>query len=977
MRTICFLLVSFIIQAVGAQNSIGTNQAVTGMALNRFNSGEFESVIQLLDGSAELEHKYLVEMSKINLGKTEPDQLEEVVKANPKYYLNSQANFAIGSHHFRNNKYNLAERSLKAVDASSLKAEDRGDNYFMLGYILMGKKAYKPAGTYFQRARQAGLTNDSKLSYYEGFIAYHLNQKDAALAQLNKVIDNPDFGTSAKFFIAKIQLENKQYDEVVSLAQSELSDEKSITNSEFNQLIGEAYALQNQADKASNYFDKAIELHPGKPSAALYYQAGVANFKMGLKEKAIQFLTESGIRSGEYAQLSAFQLGRLYVSSNDKEKAVAAYVEAATSNDPEIKEESTFKSGKLLLDLKNYSEGINYLEDYRNRFESGRWRAEVEDLLAEAYLRTSNYDQAINHLIEIGINSSSNRSIYQKVTFRKAFLLFNDGYYVEAVKWFGESVSYPEDLTLKDDALFNIGESYFSLSNFDKAIESYEAQSKRSPETLYGLGYSNFNLSKYEECTTFFEQLLRSGTSGELKNDAELRLADAYYATKNYNRALALYERISRRQESSYVIYQIGIVNRNLDKRNEAIASFERVTQMSEDSLTDDAIFQIAQLRFENAEFQQSEFRFGSLISKFPSSNLIPEAYLNRALSRTNLGKLEESKSDFEYILNNHIDSQVAFNAILGLQELQGRGIEVGAIQDFIAKYRSANPDDESLEVIEFEFSKSEYFNLKYTEAAASFLKFVQTYPGSSYLADAKYYLADAYYRNDELDQARKYFSDIVTNRNKFSGRIFSRLGDINYRLTVYDSALIAYNSLLELNLSPKDNYNARAGLMKTNFAKEDYSQCLRLADEIIDSDWKPLNGERNAILTKGRSYIALDNTELAVENLQTLISESDRISAEASFLLAELQFKEGEYQTSLESLFAFNSKFGSYQDLIDQSYLLIAANYIQMEELFQAKATLRSIIQHSSNEDSRTQAQNQLSQIENLNLEDSTKTKQ
>ncbi len=977
MRTTCFLLLSLICNAVVAQNSIGNSQSATGRALQQFNSGEFESVIQLVGVSSELDHQYLAEMSKVNLEIANPDQLERTVKSNPKYYLNSQASFVIGDYYFRNKKYDKSEKALKACDASSLKVEDRKDYYFMLGYVSMGKKAYKSARSYFQRSQQLSVGEDVKLTYYQGFIAYHLDQKEVALSQLNKVKDDAEFGTSAKFFIAKIQLENGQYDEVVSLAQSELSDEKTVTNSEFNQLIGEAYALQNQADKASNYFDKAIELHPDQPSAALYYQAGVANFKMNLKEKAIRFLTEAGIRSGEYAQLSAFQLGRLYVSSGDKEKAVAAYIEASASDDAEIKEESTFKSGKLLLDLKNYSEGINYLEDYREDFENGKWKSESEDLLAEAYLRTSNYDQAINHLLEIGINSSSNRSIYQKVTFRKAFLLFNDGNYVEAIQWFDESVKYPEDQPLKDDAHFNRAEAYFNLSNYGKAIEAYQAQSERSPATLYGLGYSYFNLSKYQECTGYFEQLLRSTTSREIKNDAELRLADAYYATKNYDRSLALYNRISQRQNSSYVTYQIGIVNRNLNKKNEAISSFERVTRMEEDSLTDDAIFQIAQLRFENAEFEKSEFRYGSLISKYPSSNLIPEAYLNRAISRTNLNKMNDSKSDFEYILNNHINSKVAFNAILGLQELQGKGVEVAGIQDYISRYRSANPDDESLEVIEFEFAKSQYFNLKYDEASVSFLKFVETYPESSYLGDAKYYLADAYYRNDELEKAREYFNAIVANRNKFSGRVYSRLGDINYRLAAYDSALTAFNGMLALNLTPKDNYNGRAGLMKTYFAKEDFDQCLLMADEIIAADWKPLNGERNAVLTKSKSFIALQNNELAIENLEKLVNETDRISAEASFLIAQLQFDQSEHEESLESLFDFNSKFGSYQDLIDQSYLLIAGNYIQMDELFQAKATLRSIIQHSTNEEVRAQAQNQLSQIENQNLEDSTTTKQ
>ena len=287
----------------------------------------------------------------------------------------------------------------------------------------MQDQQFKSAQNYFSRATKL-ISGDSKLAYYQGFIAYQLDQKDIAISFLNGVGEESEFRTSAKFFLAKIKLDNKEYTAVINLAQSELSDDRSVTSSAFYQIIGEAYALQNQANKASNYFEKAINLHPAQPSAALYYQAGVANFKINLKVRAVEYLTKSGIRSGEYAHLSAFQLARLYVTSDELGKATAAYIEATTSIDSVIREESLFKAGKLLIGHGNYSEGINYLQDYRDEFSAGQWVAEAEGLLAEAFLRSSNYDLAINHLNEIGISSESHKRIYQKATFHKAILFF-------------------------------------------------------------------------------------------------------------------------------------------------------------------------------------------------------------------------------------------------------------------------------------------------------------------------------------------------------------------------------------------------------------------------------------------------------------------------------------------------------------------------------------------------------------------------
>ncbi|MEP5613327.1 MAG: tetratricopeptide repeat protein [Cyclobacteriaceae bacterium] len=978
MRVGCFIFLYYLFLVAAAQNPLGARQSKKSESLHLFDKGEFSAVIQLIGKDpVTLEEKYLVRMSEVHLSQEQPDLLKGLVKANPKYYLNSQANFALGQYQFYRGKMEVAERSLKAIDASALSEMKRAEYYFMRGYIAMQNKQYKAAQNYLQRAEKLQTGKSNELTYYQGFISYHLNQKDATKELLSKVVEDPEFGTSAKFFISKMSLEDKQYDEVIRLAQSELSDERSVTNSEFNQLVGEAYALQDQASKASNYFEKALDLHPGTPSAALYYQAGVANFKINLREKAVRYLTEAGIRSGDYAHLSAFQLGRLYVASEDKEKAVSAYIEASASSDMDIQEESVFMAGKLLLDNQNYSEGIKYLQDYRTGFVEGKWRVETEELLAEAYLRTSNYDQAIDHLREIGVASAVNKVIYQKVTFQKAYLLFNDGRFGESIEWFAESLKYPEDRSLQDDAYHNRAEAYFNLSQFDLAVRSYKMQSTLSPESLYGLGYTYFNLFKYKECIDYFEQFQRSNPSAVILRDAELRLADAYYGTKQYEKALGLYGKLSHNQPSTYLTYQVGIVNRNLDRKEKAVAAFEQVLKMEPDTLTDDAILQIAQIRFESAQFEQAEFRFGSLIAKYPSSSRIPEAYLNRAICRTNLNKLQEAKSDFEFIVNNHLDSKVAFNAILGLQELQSKGLEVNDIQELIARYRELNPNDGSLEVVEFEYAKSQYFDLKYKDAVEAFQKFIKNYAGSSYLSEAKYYLADSYYRDSNLEQARERFREIAEVRNEFSGRVHTRLGDINFQLERYDDALSSYRDLIDLALSPKDNYNGQNGLMKAYYAKEGFENCLRIADIIIAAEWKPLNAERNALLTKGRCYIQLEDLDQAELSLRPLTEQSDRISAEASFLIAKMQSSKGEYQNSLDLFFAFNSKFGSYQDLIDQSYLQIANNYILMGDLFQAKATLRSILQHSDNEPLKEQASNQLNLIELQQPEDSIINKQ
>ena len=190
------------------------------------------------------------------------------------------------------------------------------------------------------------------------------------------------------------------------------------------------------------------------------------------------------------------------------------------------------------------------------------------------------------------------------------------------------------------------------------------------------------------------------------------------------------------------------------------------------------------------------------------------------------------------------------------------------------------------------------------------------------------------------------------------------------------DLAVEAFSDLESLNLSAKDNYQAREGLMKAYFEKTEFQNAINYATKIIEADWKPLNAEREALFIRARSHKRLSQNSLAINDLEALSVGTDRLAAEASYLIAKDLHLNAEYDPSLDMLFDMNAKFGSYQDVMDRSFLLIAKNYISKEELFQAKATLRSIIQHASNEAIIIESQQLLEGIEqNMDVTDSTLT--
>ena len=947
-----------------AQNSI-TDDSFAGLsAFESFQERKYEQVISTLstDQSLSEDEEILLRLSELKTGKGDENRIERWLKANPKHPIKPLVSYHLGEYYFYNGDTTQAKVKLKGISGPSLSKTDRASYGYVYGLLMLNDAQHKNASNLFDFSRANEFPDLENLDYYQGYAEYHLGQNANALDRFERIKSSDKFGNSAKYFIAKMRLENGESDAVIALAQSELSDEKSITNSGFHQLIGEAYALNDKVAKADAFFERAIELHPGKPSAALYYQSGVAKFRIGNEEKAIEFLRQSGIQGGEYAQLSAFQLGRLYLKKQDFENALTAYIEASASENDQMKEEALYQTANIHARLDQYTQAINYAIDYLKSYDNPQKTEALQNLIAQSYLKTSNYDLAIEHLNEIGISNETQKSVYQKVSFQKAVLLFNDGSFKESKRWFLESLKYPLDMEVKDESYHHLGEISLQGRQYDDAIRYYESQSARSAISCYGLGYAYYNKRQYQTAISYFRSAL-TATNESIRNDANVRLADCLYATKDYQEAFNIYRKLSTSISASYLTFQQGMSLKNLDRKDEAIRQLS--TLFNDGRYASQAKYQSGMIAFESADFQNAESYFSKLIAEHLDDPFMDESLLNRGIARKNLGKLDQAKTDYEKILNEYLGSESAINAILGLQELQQAGVNVGNLNKYIGQFKDVNPESGSLELIEFEAAKRLYFDFAYQEAAEAFGKYLKDYPTTGNLNEALYYQGDSYYRIDELALAKPLFDELKLIRSPLTGRVLNRLGDINSRLNLTNDAEEVYQLLADLNLTPKDTYNAKYGLMKLYFDTEAYDQAIQVADQLLVLDWQPLNAQQEATLVKARSWMKLNELDNAKEEWEKLAIGKDEYAAEANYHLGLIAFQSSKFDESLDILFQLNADFGSYTNWVDQSYLLIAKNYIEKEELFQAKATLRSIIQHSKNEEVVIQSNQLLAQIE------------
>ena len=94
--------------------------------------------------------------------------------------------------------------------------------------------------------------------------------------------------------------------------------------------------------------------------------------------------------------------------------------------------------------------------------------------------------------------------------------------------------------------------------------------------------------------------------------------------------------------------------------------------------------------------------------------------------------------------------------------------------------------------------------------------------------------------------------------------------------------------------------------------------------------------------------------------------SHSSAVAAESRYQIARNFFLMSDYQNAEKEAIHTIEQSGSYEKWITKAYLLLAEIFFVQEDYFNAKATLKSVIEHCTIADLKTEATDLLKTVEN-----------
>jgi tetratricopeptide (TPR) repeat protein len=889
------------------------------------------------------------------------------------------AGLYMGDHFFYKKNYKEALEGYALVKSNSLGEANRAEVLFKQGYSHFQLKNYSAAAPFFDEAKALNQPISADAYYYSGFIAMEGGNNEKAIADLQAAGKSSFYATKVPYLITSLYYQEGDYDQVIRYAEPLLASGQNLDRKEtINLYLAEAYyAKQDFANAAKNY-DAFINAKKGTLSREEVYKAGIAFFEIGNYQRATDYLKVSASATDEIGQSSSYYLGHAYLKLDNYQFATTSFQAASKSSfNKQIQEESLFNYAKASLQKGTFSTAIAALDDYLETYPSGKNRSEAETLLSEALINSNDYLRAIEQMDKIKNKSPRIQSAYQKVAYYQAMVYYRDQKYKQALSLLDKSQAYPVDRDLLLETHFWKGEVLAAEGNLSQAIRAYETIRGLNPATNnpyvikshYGLGYAYFNTQNYpkaEEQFRLYTEKLRGSDDKQNYDDALLRLGDCQYVQKKFGEAAATFQRAISESNSQidYAYYRLAVVQNFQSRNNEALANLDRLIYGFRTSLyVEDAMFQKGQIYLEESRYSEASQAFTDLIINRPNSPFIPFALEGRAVANFSLQNYDQTIADYRDILDNHPNSENAETALKGLQEtlaLQGRSGEFG---NYVAKYKSSNPGSGNVQSLEYEAAKSLYFDKNYPQAARALENYLKSYPQSAQRSEALYFAGDAFLQAGDQERGLDYFRQLEKEPSSPQRvRAMQKIGAIELERGNYAAAIPYLETAAQNARSKVEEAEAFQGLMVANFEAGNYQPSITYADKLTTLDGVIPESTPTALLTKAKAQTALNQKQQAELTLRKLVDEHKTIQgAEGLYLLALSLQEKGDITKSNEAIFDSSGPFADFGYWYGKMFILLADNYLKTGEDFQAKATLESIVERSTNADIKAEAEAKL----------------
>lgn len=896
------------------------------------------------------------------------DLFMNFIRQHPENAKTKQAYFQVGRYYFKAANYKEALNWLSMVSTSDMSGDEAVEYQFKLAYCLLETEKHKQARPLFNFVKDSRSEYSEQATYYYAYLSYLMKDYKNALLNFEKLRGSKIYEKNYPYYISAIYFLNKRYDDVLKYTIPVLNSTEQQYETEMFRIVAASYFAKEDYENAIKYYEKFMAKDQGKTQNNQdSYQIGYTYYKLKEYKKSIDHLIKLNADVNNYSQYGLYTLGDSYLKTSNKQGSRNAFLESSKLKfDKELQEDALFNFAKLSYELEFHNIALDAAKTYLQNYPRSTKLNEAKTLLANILLTTKNHRDAIDLLESIPNKDDDAKEAYQKVTYYRALEFYNERAFENAIGMFLRSNYFPIDAEIHALSTYWCAEAMYEVRKYSEAVSYFEnflsmPVAKKTDlynYANYALGYAALEGESYTKSANYFDRFLKGNEKDQATiNDATLRLADAYFGAKNYGSALAQYNKIINLQTSSedYALFQKGVLQGLQDQPQAKISTLQHLLKKFPNSnYADDAGFEIAYTYFLIGQGEKAKEDLTGLIEKYPRSSYVPRALITIGLVNYDQKNDAAALETFKKIVSDYKATDEAQQAIKLIERIYVDAGNAGAFIDYanttsIGNYSIAEQDN-----IMFQAANNLYIRGNWEGTIEAINAYFDKFPKAIQAKQARFIRAESYKNLGRNAPAIIDYEFILNDwTSEYTERALLSISSIYMKNKQYNEAIVHLKKL-EIASEQKANYQyAINNLIKAYDGINVSDEVLKYAQIIREYEKSSEQEKNSATLYSGKAYLLTGDTTAAKKEFDTLVKKSKTIeAAEAKYLIAKIEYAKKDYKGAQKTLFDLINNMPNYDYWVAKSFVLLADTYIGLNDTFQAKSTLQSIIDNYEDDD-------------------------
>lgn len=940
---------------------------------------------QVVDSKSQryVDAQYYEAVSSLYLGYGDgPDKIIRFVNENPGSTWARHANFLYANNLFQNKKYKEALAIYEKTDATSLSVDEARQMQFNMGYAYFQSGDLDKALPIFQGlVKNEGKYKD-EARYYYAYIQYVNGAYDESLGHFRQLRSHPEYGKVVPPYILQINYLTGNYSSVINDGPGYLQNADKKRKAEMAQIVADAYFQQKNYDKALEYYQVYTKNLSHGISRQAYYQMGVCKMKKGNYKGASADLQKIAGSSDTLSQYASYYLASCYANTDEFKYARSAYYTAYSAGfDKQISEESLFDYARLSLvpGTDPFNEAVGLLDNFIANHPDSERKAEAEEMIVYLLLNAKENVEALTRLESMNHKSVELQNIYNDLLYSTGIDNFQKGYYDRAQEYFSKVLKSKQSAFNKAQACFWMGESACQMGDFSKA-EKYFTQFKgmNAASSMleygladYNLGYIHYQKSEYAAAEQCFRRFINrvDDKQKDLKADAYIRLGDCYFMERSYANAINYYDLATRigKRNADYALYQQALCYGARGDVNQKVGMLEELVQAYPSSpYYEQALFEIGNTYLVHGDQRSALSSFNRLIKDRPRSSYTRQAMMKIGMIYYNNNQYDQALVSLKKLVATYPNTDESREALTIIRSVY---MDQNNLDEYF-DYANANGGEVKVtqqDSLAFANAESFYLDEQYQKAQTALQYYFDNFSNGVYLLKAHYYASVCAERVGTKEQVIAHLQYILSHPdNDYTDVALLKMARVEYEKGNYKDASRYYERLSSFTDEPIKRLEALEGCMKSYFFLGNYDKAIEMGEGLSQSHDLTTEQVNQINHIMGKSYFEKGNYADAIEKLDKSVRNDKSVyGAESAYYssVASIQLK--NYDEAENKIFDIADNYSKYDYWVAKAFIALADVYVAKENYFQAKETLRSVIDNYKGDDLKQEARTKLAEVE------------